>query len=220
MRPDPTSSPRLEDTPAACAGRGLFASRMAGQQRPIESLHQWLRQRAHRIALTLLLTLLAALPTGAAWAQQLSEPQLKASYLINFFKYIEWPDSPESLTLCLFGREELSPYLRDYEGRLVAGRPLRIRKITQNDQLAGCQQLYIPDQERERVAQLLSALGSRAVLTVSDKQEFAHDGGGITLETQDGRIVFDINTEIVHRAGLRMASPMLRLARQVYGIRR
>ena len=167
-----------------------------------------------------LLGALLALPGASAWPQPMSEAQLKASYLISFLKYIEWPGNPEALQLCLLGREELSPHLRAYEGRLIDGKPLRLLKITQNEQLAGCQMLYVADAEGDRLTQVSTLVGNRPVVIVSERVEPGRHQGAIALETVGGRIVFDINADAINRAGVRVASPMLRLARQIHGGRR
>ena len=72
-----------------------------------------------------------AISDGMAQAPPLnSEPQLKAAYLVNFLKYVEWPGSSSTATICLFGHDTLGLYLAPYEGRMIGGRELRVRRIT------------------------------------------------------------------------------------------
>ena len=66
----------------------------------------------------------------AGQAQPSSEQQLKAAYLVNFLKYIEWPENPTQATICLFGRDVMSAVLYTYEGRLIAGRVLATMAAT------------------------------------------------------------------------------------------
>lgn len=170
-----------------------------------------------RLARCLLIGLCCANSIGSASAQAVSEAQLKASYLVSFFKYIEWPGNPESLSLCLLGREELSDYLRSYEGRIVSGKALHIRKVTTPDEFATCQQVFIPESEPDKYLQWLPMLEKLHILTVSDKPGFVRQGGAIGLAYQSGKVSFEINAEVVGRNGLKVATPMLRLARQVVG---
>lgn len=161
--------------------------------------------------------LLAGLPGAYCVAQTAPEAQLKAAYLVNFLKYIEWPGTHATMTICLFGRDSLGPYLAGYEGRQISGRELRIRRVTSPDQLADCQALFIPETEEGRYAAVLRWVDKQAILTVSETDSFTRDGGAISLVRGEGRLQFDVNVDAVNRAGLKASSQMLRLARQVSG---
>lgn len=161
--------------------------------------------------------LLLSLAGSSSFGEVASEGQLKAAYLVNFLKYVEWPASRSTATICLFGRDSLGPYLASYEGRQIVGRELRIRKVTSPDQLADCQLLFVPDTEESRFAAVLRWSDKQAILTVSDAEIFTRDGGVIALVRSEGRLQFDINTDALGRAGLKASSQMLRLARQVSG---
>ncbi|WP_412480408.1 YfiR family protein [Azonexus sp. IMCC34839] len=176
------------------------------------SAHQLLTS-VRRLALCLAM----ALATPTSFSEVASEGQLKAAYLINFLKYIEWPVAKPTVTICLFGRDSLGPYLAPYEGRSVAGKELRIRRVSSPEQLADCQELFVPDTEEARYAAILRWTDKQPILTVSDNEIFARDGGSVSLIRQEGRLQFDINTDAMGRAGLKPSSQMMRLARQVIG---
>jgi hypothetical protein len=162
--------------------------------------------------------LLLAMPGVNSPAQVNSEHQLKAAFLVNFLKYIEWPASSAStVTICLFGRDTLGPYLSAYEGRQIGGRELRVRRINGPDQLNDCQLMFVPETEEARFGAVLRWVDNLPVLTVSDADVFARQGGAIALVRADGRLQFDINIDVLNRAGLKPHSQMMRLARQVIG---
>ena len=170
-----------------------------------------------RLAQRLALALGLALAMPATFGEVTSESQLMAAYLVNFLKYVEWPASRSTINICLFGRDSLGPYLAGYEGRQISGRELRIRKVSSPEQLADCQELFIPETEEARVGAVLRWVDRQAILTVSDLETFTRDGGAIALIRNDGRLQFDINHDAINRAGLKASSQMLRLARQVVG---
>jgi hypothetical protein len=162
--------------------------------------------------------LLLAMPAVTGHAQLSNESQLKAAFLVNFIKYMEWPPSSASTaTICLFGRDTLGPYLSTYEGKAIGGRELRVRRINGPDQAAECQLLFIPDTEEARFAAVLRWVENQAVVTVSDAEIFTRQGGAIALVRSEGRLQFDINVDVLNRAGLKPHSQMMRLARQVVG---
>jgi hypothetical protein len=172
---------------------------------------------ASRLALRLAALLIFSLPGTTSYAQAISEAQLTAAYLVNFLKYIEWPDTQGTVTICLFGRNDIAYHLAAYEGRSVAGRELHIRKVSTQEQLAGCQELYIPIAEEARIGAILRWTDKLPILTVSNADSFAHDGGGIGLNHSEERLKFDINHGTLIRNGLKPGSQLLRLARQVIG---
>ena len=176
-----------------------------------------MRVRFTKHLTALLIALSTVLPSGYSFGEVASEGQLKAAYLINFLKYIEWPTAKSTVTICLFGRDSLSPYLAPYEGRAIAGKELRIRRVSSPDQLTDCQELFIPDTEEARFGAILRWTDKQPILTVSDSEFLARDDGGISLIRQEGRLQFDINTDAMGRAGLKPSSQMMRLARQVIG---
>lgn len=171
---------------------------------------------ARRIALATALVL--AVPT--TFGEVTTEAQLKAAYLVNFLKYVEFPGTRTTVNLCLFGRDSLGPYLAGYEGRQIGGRELHIRKVSSPEQLTDCQELFIPDTEEARVTAVLRWVDKQAILTVSDSETFIRDGGAIALVRAEGRLQFEINTEVLNRANLKASSQMLRLARPVTGLAR
>ena len=175
------------------------------------------RTPLHRFIRNAVLAAGIALAMPATFGEVTSESQLKAAYLVNFLKYVEWPASRGTINICLFGRDSLGPYLAGYEGRQIAGHELRIRKVSSPEQLADCQELFIPETEEARVGAVLRWVDRQAILTVSDLETFTRDGGAIALIRNDGRLQFDVNNEAIGRAGLKASSQMLRLARQIVG---
>lgn len=165
----------------------------------------------------LLLAASMTLAMPATFGEVTSESQLKAAYLVNFLKYVEWPTQRSTVNICLFGRDSLGPYLAGYEGRQIAGRELHIRKVSSPEQLADCQELFIPETEEARIGAVLRWVDRQAILTVSDSESFVRDGGGIALVRNDGRLQFDVNNDVLSRLNLKASTQMLRLARQVIG---
>lgn len=170
-----------------------------------------------RLASRLLLAAGLSFAIPQAICEVTSEAQLKAAYLVNFLKYVEWPSSRNTINICLFGRDSLGPYLANYEGRVIAGRELHIRKVSSPEQLADCQELFIADTEEARIGAVLRWVDRQPILTVSDSETFTRDGGAIALIRSDGRLQFEVNTDALSRANLKASSQMLRLARQITG---
>ena len=149
---------------------------------------------------------LAAGPYGG------TDAPLRAAYLINFIKYVDWPGEAMTATICLYGPDRLGPHLARHEGSRVRGRSVHIRRVRRFDPLAGCQVLYVTDADPQRQAALLEAVARLPVLTVAETPAFVRCGGAIALLRQDNRMVFVVDAAAIGRAGLRVSPQMLRLA--------
>jgi hypothetical protein len=175
-----------------------------------------------RVALGLLLAMVSGTP--GLKAQALSEAQVKAGFLFNFAKYVEWPveafHSKEApVWLCVAGRDPFGPAIDAFDGKQVHGRPIVVRRIPSgSEDFRGCHVLYVSDSEQRHVAPLLrSAQGS--ILTVSDIDGFVDVGGAIGLVNADERIQFEVNVSTLQRASLKASSQLLKLARNASSVR-
>ncbi len=146
-------------------------------------------------------------------AQDVSlEYQVKAAYLFNFVKFIEWPSGAASgpLTICLAGRNPfgdlLAQTLRD---ETVGGRPLASRVILTPE--PGCHVVFIP--EGVAATPYLRAARDSPALTVGEASGFIAQGGIVNFILEDGSVRFQISPRAAENAELRISSHLLRLAR-------
>lgn len=171
-------------------------------------------KRVGRWSMLLIVALLVR-PVGA---EVYGEYAVKAAYLFNFARYAEWPPqtfagADAALTVCVVGDNPFNGELEGLEGKAVAERPLVVRYLANTSRFNGCQILFISRSERPRLANLLRTLTGVPALTVSDIDDFAEAGGMIGLVESEQRIRFDINVDAVQRAGLKLSSQLLKLAR-------
>jgi hypothetical protein len=172
------------------------------------------------VAIGILLPLASAGP-GAAPATAPSEYDVKAALLYNFARFVEWPaeafaapDAP--FVIGVLGSDPLGPALeRLLAGKTVAGRPIVISRWRRARERGACQMLFVAGLNQAELKALLSDVGREPVLTVADMPEFAAQGGMIGLIVEDNRLRFEINAYGTDRAGLKVSSRLLSLARIV-----
>jgi len=153
----------------------------------------------------------------ASAADALTEPQVKAAYIYNFAKFVQWPAeahaTPQApLVLCVAARDGLGGALAAIEGKPVQGRELRIRRAVKPDELKACHILFVPEAEERAAPELLRKAGGLPLLTIGEYDGFAAAGGGIGLVNRDERVQFEINPDAASRANLKVSSQLLRLA--------
>jgi hypothetical protein len=152
-----------------------------------------------------------------------SEYQVKAAYLFNFLKFVEWPEEafPDPLAPIVIGIAGDDPFgsalPQVVMGKTVQGRDLVIRKYRAGEDLRSTHILFISASEKKRVPQIVVSLRGSSVLTVADFNEFLGEGGMIQLYSENNRIRFAIDVDATGRAKLKISSKLLSLARVVGG---
>jgi hypothetical protein len=146
------------------------------------------------------------------------ERQVKAAYLLNFTRYVDWPpaafaDSAAPVNLCLVdGDEAMSEIVRrTVEGRRSRGRPVRLLRPDVPAQAGDCHLLFLPA-ETPLTETWLAALRGSATLTVGEGPGFLQRGGMVAFVIVDQTVRFLIDDPVARRAGLRISSRVLTLA--------
>ena len=160
---------------------------------------------------------------GLARAQGvLSEYDVKAAFLFNFTKFVEWPpaafaDERSPLKICVLGDNPFGKTLHALMGEEVGGRRLLLAHLENLKDLESCHVLYVSRSERDRLAQVLAGVRGAPVLTVADSPGFIDQGGMINFILENSKVRFDVNQEAAERAGLKISSRLLALAKHVKG---
>jgi hypothetical protein len=179
-----------------------------------------LRQRAQRGgALAVLLSFAAGV--FYVRAQTAEEYEVKAAFLFNFGRFVEWPSlngaaSSAPFRICVLGEDPFREHLdRSVKGRQIKGRDVAVERIARADGAGPCQVVFISVSERRALHAILDGMKGFSTLTVSDIESFAEAGGMIHLTLEHGQVRFEINTAAAERAGLKVSSRLLNLARTV-----
>lgn len=149
------------------------------------------------------------------------EYQVKAAFVYNFAKFVIWPDEEtggqgKEFVLGILGDDPFGEFIDQVvSGKLLRGRRIEVRRMRKLAGPPGCHIVFVSRSEREKLKSILLDLEHSPVLTVSDLEDFSKNGGMITLLLKHGRVRFAINASAVERAGLRMSSRLLALARIV-----
>jgi len=181
-----------------------------------------LRSLLRRAAVSLLmLAIAAATPSSTATAGEsvFNEYQVKAAFIKNFVKFIEWPARPAGgLTFCILGEDPFWETLKGPDD-VGGGRSLSYRRIGKLKDAEGCQILFVTRSEAQALPEILAALAGREVLTIGDGEGLAKGGLMIGFLFEEQKVRFEANLEPVRRAGLSISSKLLGLAKTVYNPR-
>ena len=151
-----------------------------------------------------------------------SEYELKAAFLVNFAKFVEWPaaafdTSASPVLVGVVGDDPFGPDLDNtVRGKLFGGRSMDVKRFDWRDDLTGFHIVFISASEQRRLKDILRPLETTSILTVSDMDDFCTQGGVIALVSVKERIRFEVNRAAARRRGLKISSRLLSLATAVH----
>lgn len=160
---------------------------------------------------------LAAAPAGYAEHTLSREYEIKAAFLYNFLKFVEWPeeaytDENSPGTICVLGADPFGEAFDVIEGKTARGRSIRVRRIRGVAGAGECHILFIGSSEASRLKEVFRAAEGEGVLTVGETKDFARSGGAVNFFIKKDKVRFEINVDAVEKAGLKMSSKLLNLA--------
>lgn len=159
--------------------------------------------------------------SGSATEPVSKEYQLKAAFLYNFTKFVEWPTNrlvvkDEPIVIGVLGNNPFGKELaKAVEGRTQNGHPFLVSNLTAASEAKTVHLLFVPrGQETAFEEQGVAALAA-GVLTVGESEAFARLGGIISFTTEADKIRFEINLDEAEQNGLKISSKLLQLAKAV-----
>ena len=169
------------------------------------------------------LLLAAALLFGARVQAQapMSESQVKAMFVYNFLKFVEWPAAPpistrDPFVVVIIGESETADATEHFlQSRAVGDRPLFVRRVKWDQSLAGVRAAFVVEQDSKKLRHVMNSAAAAGVLTIGEGESFATSGGVIGLLVVDRKVRFDVDTAAAQSAGLRISSKLLALTRNV-----
>ena len=145
------------------------------------------------------------------------EYMIKAAFLYNFAKFVEWPsnaftDKKAPVRLCVLGEDPFGIALDSIEGKTIHGRKLTIERLNSTKDITICHILFISETEKKQLVNVFDHVKDSSVLTIGDTENFAGLGGIINFTMVKKKIRFRINLAAADRAGLKISSKLLKLA--------
>lgn len=141
--------------------------------------------------------------------------QFKAVFIYNFISYVYWPDEAQEpvIKIGILGDSPLEAPLREIsEKRRIKNKKLQVEVYHRIEGLETCQVVFISSGQAGKLKAVLRRLGSRNILTIADTPGLANRGVAINFVLVENKLKFEINTETLHRAGLRASAQLLKLA--------
>ncbi|HBF88501.1 MAG TPA: hypothetical protein DDX39_07660 [Bacteroidales bacterium] len=146
---------------------------------------------------------------------QTSESNVKAVFIFNFTKYLEWTNNTKSKTfdIVIFGKSDITAPLREIAGLKKAGeKKIRIIEIDNIDEIPPCNIMYVDPSQEKYLSNLLQTAKEKEILIISNKKGYGVLGVPINFVTIDGKVKFEININSIEEIGIKPSSQLLKLA--------
>jgi hypothetical protein len=185
-------------------------------------MRTWTRRRLLCAVITGILFWTSAAPAVRPQGTVPSEYELKAAFLFNFAKFIDWPptafaDSGSPITVCVFGKDPFGHFLDDaLVNKRIANRSVVVERLKDKSGARQCQMIFVSASQSSGLPAVLDTVKGESVLLVGETPDFATQGGTIEFTFEDSRVRFVINTDAADRARLRVDSKLLALAKIVH----
>ena len=159
-----------------------------------------------------LFALFLFLPTRAA-GQSHDERSVKAAFVFNLTKYVEWPQSSDEMVIGYVGEAQTGEIFKKMlDGKSSGSRAIRVLLSPSSADLERCQILYVAEASQKKVRVALDQVRGKGVLTVGDTELFLHEGGMIGLVTVGEQIQIQVSLEVVQESRLKISSRLLSIA--------
>ncbi len=146
-----------------------------------------------------------------------SEYEVKAAFLYNFLKFVEWPvekstASPSAINLCILGHDPFGNSIDDFIAQKIAGKKISLQHMSSISRIGDCHAVFISGSEKGSVKSIADLAMKRHILTIGDTEEFSQQGVIINMFLENNKVRFEINPDAAKRAGLRIDARLLKLA--------
>jgi|SRR5690348_2285263 uncharacterized protein DUF4154 len=159
--------------------------------------------------------------TAPAQSPRAPEYQVKAAFLYNFAKFVEWPaqafpSSSAPFRICVLGRDPFGDtFTGIVQGKLISGHPIVALTLPSAAEVRPCHVLFIGNTDSATLKAALDRMRGFPILTVGESADFLALGGMINFVLEDDRVRFEINLAAAELHHLKLSSKLLAVARVV-----
>ena len=169
------------------------------------------------------LLVVAALLFGVRLQAQapMGESEVKAMFVYNFLKFVEWPaeafaGTKDPFVVLIIGEGPTADATERFlESKTIGERPLIVGRTQWDQSLSGARAVFVLERDAKKLRHILDAAAAAGVLTIGEGENFTTRGGVIALLVEDRKVRFDVDTSAAQTARLRISSKLLALTRAV-----
>jgi hypothetical protein len=152
-----------------------------------------------------------------------SEYLIKAGFIYNFAKLVEWPaqaftNPGQPIVIGVLGNDSFAAILeRVVDGKKTDLHPFVVKRLKspKESKDCSCHMLFIASAESSRADEIIQLLKGTSLLTIAETPGFTRQGGMINFVLEDSKVRFEVNVDAAKQGGLTISSRLLSLAKIV-----
>jgi hypothetical protein len=153
----------------------------------------------------------------AIQAQGRDDRSVKAAFVYNLTKYVEWPQLSSEIVIGVVSEDPAREILKTLlDGKMSESRTIRILLSPSDQDLERCDLVYIAGSTRDNTRAALERVRKKGVLkgvlTVGDSEFFVQEGGMLGLVTVEDHVQIQVNLQLIRESGLKISSRLLSIA--------
>lgn len=172
-----------------------------------------------KLCIAFLFHLFISAPFSFAQNKPIPEYQVKAAFLFNFTRFVDWPsDSFNSanapFVIGIVGKDNFGGFIEELvKGENIKGHPIKIQRYKSAKEILHCHILFVPAKESAQMKETLTSVKDKSILTVSDAKDFVQRGGIVRFYKENNKIKLEINLTSANAKQLNISSKLLSVAR-------
>lgn len=161
----------------------------------------------------ILILWVAVLPVSSYGETTIEGYTVKAVFMYNFTKFIEWPEEHKTTNICVLGKDPFGKALTTLEKQKAP--EIKVRNKTYGDDLEDCHVLFISESEKFRLEHILAIIEGKPILTISEIKDFIEKDGMIGFINDKNRVKLEMNAKSMLKNKLKVEPMLLEIARKV-----
>lgn len=143
--------------------------------------------------------------------------KVKAIFLYNFIKNVEWPQAGNQgeLVIGVVGSNAMKAELESITSSRAGSQSIKVKVFSSMDEVTNCQMVYVAPNKTSQIAQLSSKLGNQSTLIVSDGRGGINQGAGINFTIADDKLKFEISKQRIEQNGMKVSSTLVKMGIEV-----
>lgn len=163
----------------------------------------------------LILVSILVLSSGFRMAVVDTNSKMKAIFIMNFTKLIEWPQPYRegNFVVGVIGESPLFNELSEMaKTKKVANQSLQIKKFSSPSEISNCHILYLSKDESGEISEVIKKIKTNSTLIITEETGLVDRGAGINFIIKDNRQKFELNKKNVEKYKLKVSSNLESLA--------
>lgn len=146
---------------------------------------------------------------GRAQAQ---DDKVKAIFVYNFTRYLEWPEKPGNFVITVLGKTQLFSELTDISSKKQVGTAeMEVRSVGIAQEISDCHIVYVTSSKTDMIPAIQQSAKNKKFLIISESPGACQKGSCINFINQAGKLTFEISKVNISSYGLTLSSALLDL---------